>query len=66
MLPKNFSSLVIITCTKIATYIFNKQKYKLLNCKTTTRVSRHRLARIFILLCPDTAARGQLSNKNQL
>lgn len=57
--------MVIITCTETKTYNFSKQKHKLSNCKTP-RVSMHVLARICMLLKPDTVARGQLSNNNQL
>lgn len=57
--------MVIITCIETKTYNFCKQKHKLSNCKTP-RASRHVLASISMLLKPDTVARGQLSNNNQL
>lgn len=65
MLLDNFNSMVITTCIETKTYNFSKQKHKLSNCKTP-RVSRHVLARIFMLLKPDTVARGRLGNNNQL
>lgn len=64
MLPKSFNSMVIIAYIKTTTYIFNKQKHQLSNGKTLTRGNL--LANIFMFLKPDTIARGQLSNKNQL
>lgn len=64
MLPEGCNSMVIISYIKTTTYIFSKQKHQLSNGKTLTRGNL--LAKIFMFLKPDTIARGQLSNKNQL
>lgn len=64
MLPNGCNSMVIIAYIKTTTYIFSKPKHQLSNGKTLTRGNL--LAKIFMFLKPDTIARGQLSNKNQL
>lgn len=66
MLPDNFNSMVIVTSIETTTDIFSKQRHKLSNFKTPTRASKHLVAKIVMLLNPNTAAEGQLSNKNLL
>lgn len=58
--------MVIIISIETTTYIFNKQRHELSNFKTPMRASKHLVAKIFMLLNTNTAAEGQLSNKNQL
>lgn len=63
-LPEGFDSMAMIAYIKTTAYIFSKQKRQLSNGKTLTRGNL--LANIFMFLKPDTIAREQMSNKNQL